>query len=80
MKSYIRNFGIRLPGILVLSKSSMSGELKKSISSTYSNVNYSLYYVRKYKAFKLPLRPANRINFGFGASFDNTCTYFHMIF
>jgi len=58
----------------------MSGELKEGISGTYPNVNYGLYYVRKYKAFKLPLLPANDINFGFGASFDNTCTYYHVIF
>jgi hypothetical protein len=42
-----KEFGKRLPGILVLSNSSMSGELKEGISNTYSNVSYSLYYVRK---------------------------------
>ena len=26
------------------------------------------------------MSPAYDINFGFGASFDNTCTYFHLIF
>jgi hypothetical protein len=75
-----KKFGLRLPGVLVPSKSSLSGEWKDSISSSYSDVSYSLYYVRKCKVFKLLLRPAHVINFGFGASFDNTCTFFQMIF
>lgn len=60
-KSYEKlhnKYGIRLPGILVPSKSRMSGVLKEGISNTSSNVRYSLYYVRKCKAFKFPLRPA----------------------
>jgi len=58
----------------------MAAELKEGISTTYSNVSYSLYYVRKCKVFKLPFSQAYDINFGFSASFDNTCTYFHLIF